>query len=113
MPKQKKTAPKKRGPKPKTTQPTDHTGTFEIEATPPPLIRGITAEKQRLYDRLDATVTNTAIGQAFIIPALNRNSVESCLKRTYTGDRWAFAKVAGNDAVLRVYRLEQLKPTKK
>lgn len=77
---------------------------FTIEDTPPPAIRGATPQKLALYAKIDRTLLSLKTDQAFVIPQLMRNTVESYLKRNYTRDRWSFSAIADNPSSMRVYR---------
>ncbi len=117
MPKGKKATPKKRAYNKKTIgalpgtplkrgrKPAD---TFHIETEPPPLVRGATAEKLALLNKVDRTMRSTMPGQAFIIPALSENPIKRHLKRNYVSERFSFVKIVDNPDALRVYRLHPL-----
>lgn len=71
---------------------------FEIELKPPPM-----GKNPEVYKKVESIMSALSPGNAFIIPRVNRASVQKFLKDAYPYDKFAFYQVPGNDAVTRVY----------
>lgn len=82
------------------------TDTFEIEAAPPPAIRGADPKRLEFLAKLQRTIGKVKPGQAFIIPTAFRNSAERYLKMEVPSYRFAFMVIPDNREALRVYKFE-------
>lgn len=90
------------------------TGIFEIEDAPPPKFGRLTApETVMMLLKVDRTIEQTKVGQAFVVPAVKRVTIKRHLRDNYPQDRFIITKIIGNDTMVRVYRLPLLKKTAK
>lgn len=99
---------KKRGSKPRNTVAPDFAGTdtFEIEVAPPPAhLRGNNQEALIFFTKVERTVADLQVGQAFLIPSVQRASCRRYLKNNMPDKVFLINPVAGNDKVVRVYFL--------
>lgn len=79
---------------------------FEIEATPPPYLRGNSLDRMEFIDKLQRTVKVVKPGEAFIIPKAKRHTAVNYLKTNCSEYRYLFQPVLGSDDKLRVYCFE-------
>lgn len=77
---------------------------FEIDRNPPPPGRQPTEILQVLFQRADRTIAELNNGEAFIFPIAHKTALKRHLDETYQEEKFTFAKVNGNDTVIRVYK---------
>lgn len=79
---------------------------FQIEKTPPPILRADQAAVQIVLQKVDRTVEHIEAGQAFIMPANIKNSVHRHLKENYPKNRFRFTAIPDNPNQMRIYRTQ-------
>jgi hypothetical protein len=84
---------------------TDRGDLYEIEKNPPPFVGRWDPERAAVITKVDATLKNVHIGEAFIIPAKYRATVFKYLRDNYPADKFATQIIPDNPDKLRVYRL--------
>ncbi len=105
MAKIKKASPKKRAYRKRATA-SLNAEIFEIEVSPPaPSGRSTLPETLALFEKIDRTIEQMKLGQAFIVPASKRVSIRRHLNDTFPADRFALVKIADNPDNIRIYKL--------
>jgi len=84
---------------------TDRGDIFEIEKNPPPFVSRWNPERAAILTKVDETLKTVFVGEAFLIPTIQRHPVQKHLRNAYPADRFSIQKIHGNPDKLRVYRL--------
>lgn len=78
--------------------------TFIIEMNPPKRIRGVNPEAAKILEKVEKTVVNVQIGQAFLIPKVYEHTIKRYLRQEHKQFNFLYSAVDNNDAAVRVYK---------
>lgn len=80
--------------------------TFEIEKNPPPpSYSKWNPERDAIIKKIEATLRGVKTGEAFIIEAKNKNTVQGYLSKAYPEERFSYILIPDNPEKMHVYRL--------